>query len=233
MKVLLCFLCFLFFFAGRAQYAFYSASSNIATASPALGYFKHALLSSSARKLFQRNTGIILGWQRGSNTAIEFGGEAHWRKLSLLKPHIIGATANLEYDFSNHIIGYKAGMWMKRGRVNLTYGGNLSYHNNFKKVSRFGIGPAVGFRLMGFHLINGYNFLTKDKGADKGNALPVNSLYMTLRYYFPVQNKFTWDRKTMKKKRERKKERARRKKKRQNSDKKGLRKLFDFSKKEV
>ncbi len=53
-------------------------------------------------------------------------------------------------------------------------------------------------------------------------------MYMTLRYYFPVQNRFTWDRKTMKKKRERKKERAKRKKKRENGDKKGVRKLFNF-----
>lgn len=225
MKVSLCVLFCLFYFGSKAQYASYTAFSNHA---PAADYFKYTSQSYSARKLFQRNTGMILGWQRGSNTAIELGAEAHWRKLSILKPHVIGATANLEYDFSNHVIGYKAGMWMKRGRVNLTYGANVSYYNNFKEGSRFGIGPSVGFRLMGFHLINGYNLLTKDKAAEKEDPVPVNSIYMTLRYYFPVQNKFTWDRKTMKKKRERKKERAKRKKEREKSDKKGLRKLFDF-----
>lgn len=230
MKVLLCVLFFLFYFSCSAQYAYTNTFLNDAPASPTPDYFKYASQSSSAKKLFQHNTGMILGLQRGSNTAIELGGEAHWRKISLLKPHIIGATANLEYDVSNHIIGYKAGIWMKRGRVNLTYGANVSYYNNFKKASRLGIGPSVGFRLMGFHLINGYNLLTKDKAAEKENPLPVNSVYMTLRYYFPVQNKFTWDRKTMKKKRERKKERAKRKKERGNGDKKGLRKLLNFSK---
>src|SRR5688500_18592257 len=60
------------------------------------------------RKLFQRNLGMIAGVQRGKNTAIELGGEAHWRKISLLKPHVFGATANMEYNFSSNVIGYKA-----------------------------------------------------------------------------------------------------------------------------
>ena len=228
MKLSLCVLFFLPYFGSFAQFAFNDAFLTNPPTSLAPSYFRHTSQSFYARKLFQRNSGMILGLQRGANASIELGAEAHWRKLSLLKPHVIGATANLEYDFSNHVIGYKAGMWMKRGRVNLTYGVNVSYYNNFEKGSRFGFGPSVGFRLMGFHLINGYTFLTKDKGVEKESATPVNSLYMSLRYYFPVQNRFTWDRKTMRKKRERKKERARRRKERQNSDKKGLRKLFNF-----
>jgi uncharacterized membrane protein (DUF106 family) len=55
-------------------------------------------------------------------------------------------------------------------------------------------------------------------------------LYITLRYYFPVENKFTWDRKTMKKKKERKREKEKKKKQREeekeNGEKKGLLKLF-------
>ena len=177
------------------------------------------------KKLYQRNHGAILGLQRGAVTAIEIGAEAHWRKLSLTNPTIVGATANLGYNFGHHTIGYQAGMWMKRGRVNLTYGGNLVYYSNFKGLHRYGIGPAVGFRLAGFHLINGYNFLAGDEDLEGANTL-----YITLRYYFPVENKFTWDRKTMKKKKERKRERERKKKLRQeeneNEEKKGLRKLF-------
>ncbi|WP_026260096.1 hypothetical protein [Segetibacter koreensis] len=228
MRVLLSVLFLLLSFSINAQYAFNSTFLNNVTATPDSKYLQYALQSSSARKLYQHNTGMILGVERGLTSAIELGVEAHWRKISLLKPHIIGATANLAYDFSDHVIGYKAGLWMKRGRVNLTYGANVSYYNNFKKGSRFGIGPAVGFRLMGFHLINGYNFLTKYESIEKERALPVNSMYITLRYYFPVQNKFTWDRKTMKKKKERRKERAKRKKERENGDKKGFRKLFSF-----
>ncbi|HVE61118.1 MAG TPA: hypothetical protein VNA26_04820 [Chitinophagaceae bacterium] len=183
--------------------------------------------SFSKRKLFQRNHGAILGLQRGRSTSIELGVEAHWRKIALKKPRITGASLNMEYNFGNHVIGYKAGMWTKRGRVNLTYGGNLVYFNDFKGLHRYGAGPAIGFRLAGFHLINGYNFLAGDKELDK-----VNTLYMTLRYYFPLENKFTWDRKTMKKKERRKKEKSKRKEQREkekmNGEKKGIRKLFDF-----
>lgn len=177
------------------------------------------------RKLFQRNSGAIVGIQRGAATALELGGEAHWRKLSLTNPHIVGASTNLEYNFGDHVLGYKAGMWMKRGRVNLTYGGNVIYFTDFNGLQRYGLGPSVGFRLLGFHLINGYNFLAGDKELDK-----VNTMHMTLRYYFPVQNKFTWDRETLKRKEQKRKERARRKQQSENEkdpeEKKGLRRLF-------
>ncbi len=170
------------------------------------------------RKLFQRNTGVIIGLQRGQNTLIELGGEAQWRKISLLKPYIIGATANMEYNFADHVLGYKAGLWMKRGRINLTYGANAGYFTNFNGGTRFGFGPSVGFRFFGLHLINGYTFLTKDNAGNSIKAgqtvVPVNTLYMSLRYYFPVENKFTWDRKTMKKKKARKKEQAKHRKER-------------------
>ena len=169
----------------------------------------------SRRKLFQRNTGVIIGIQRGKATYIELGGEAHWRKMSLSNPHIIGATTNLEYNFGNNVLGYKGSVWMKRGRINLTYGANASYFTNFGEGSRFGIGPSVGFRLLGFHIINGYNFLTKDKTKTDEPPIEVNTLYMSFRYYFPVKNNFSWDRKTMKKKKERKKERAKRKRQRE------------------
>ena len=175
----------------------------------------------SKKKLFQNNRGAIVGLQRGAVTAIEIGAEGHWRKLSLSNSRIIGATANLGYNFGKHVIGYQAGMWVKHGRVNLTYGGNLIYFSNFKGLSRYGAAPAVGFRLAGFHLINGYNFLAGDKELEGANTL-----YITLRYYFPVENKFTWDRKTMKKKKERRREKERTKKDRQeekeNGEKKSL-----------
>lgn len=181
----------------------------------------------SKKKLYQRNHGVILGLQRGAVTAFEMGVEAHWRKLSLQKPNIVGATANLGYNFGKHVIGYQAGMWTKTGRVNLTYGGNLVYYSNFKGLNRYGLGPSVGFRFAGFHLINGYNFLAGDKELDGANTL-----YMSLRYYFPLENKFTWDRKTMKKKRERRKELEKRKKEREeqreNGEQKGLKKLFNL-----
>ncbi|HEY0059130.1 MAG TPA: hypothetical protein VGB56_08330 [Flavisolibacter sp.] len=187
----------------------------------------HPYSSLPPRKLFQRNHGVIIGLQRGRSTAIELGGEAHWRKLALKKPHIIGATGNMEYNFGDHVIGYKAGVWAKQGRINFTYGANVGYHTNFKGLHRYSLGPAIGFRFAGFHLINGYNFLGGDKELDK-----VNTLHMTMRYYFPLENKFTWDRKTMKKKKQRRKERDRRKEEREKEkegrEKKSLRELLRF-----
>ena len=183
------------------------------------------------RKLFQRNTGIILGWQRGRSTFIEMGVEAHWRKISLLKPHIIGATANMEYNFGNNVLGYKAGAWMKRGRINLTYGANVSYYTNFKSGHRFGFGPSVGFRLLGFHLVNGFNFLTADKSATTETLVPANSLYLTLRYYFPVQNKFVWDRQTRLRKKERQRARGEKKKEKEERRKNGEGGIFRIFKK--
>ena len=181
-------------FVSHAQYAL-----NTAYATPysihSQHYKSYSITKVPAAQLYQRNRGVIVGLQRGNITSIELGGEAHWRKISLRKPNIYGATVNMEYNIGNNVIGYKAGMWMKHGRINLTYGGNVAYYNDFEGHSRYGIGPAVGFRLLGFHLINGYNFLAGDKTFDK-----VNPLYVTLRYYFPVENKFVWDKKGQKKK---------------------------------
>jgi hypothetical protein len=220
-SVILLIFCFPLFL--HAQFSSNSLALPIAYAVPTNA--KQSFFSK--KKLFQHNRGAILGLQRGAATSIELGAEAHWRKLSLLDPNIFGANANLNYNFGHHVIGYNAGMWMKHGRVNLTYGGNLVYYSNFKGLSRYGGGPTVGFRLAGFHLINGYNFLAGDK-----ELTGANSLYISLRYYFPVENKFTWDRKTMKKKKERKKEREKRKKQKEEEKENGERKgLLDWFKK--
>ena len=170
-------------------------------------------------KLFQRNHGMIVGLQRGKYTTIEFGGEIHWRKISLSKPRLFATTANMEYNFSDNVIGYKAGVWFKRGRINLTYGANLVYFTDFDR-SRFGVAPSIGFRLLGFHLVNSYNFLAGDKELDK-----VNTLNIALRYYFPIDNAFNWQKnKDGEKKREKKKkEKAKKKKKREKEKKKKAR----------
>ncbi|MEO7801650.1 MAG: hypothetical protein ABIR81_06610 [Ginsengibacter sp.] len=203
--------------------------------------FSYGNTSTAKRKLFQRNTGMIVGLQKGNSTLIELGGEAHWRKISLLKPHVIGATANMEYNFADHVLGYKAGLWMKRGRINLTYGANAGYFTNFKNGSRFGFGPSVGFRFFGIHMVNGYTFLTKETTSSdtkpEGPLVPVNTLYMSLRYYFPVQNKFSWDRQTMKKKKARKKQREKNKRQRQkqnvHKEPKSVLDIFKSSKKDA
>ena len=205
MKINLCFL--LFLLSGLSLHAQYTLASYSEDVSASVYNEPVIPQRPPYAKLFQRNYGAIIGLQRGKATSFEFGAEAHWRKLSLKKPHITGATANIEYDFSDHVIGYKAGMWMKRGRVNLTYGANLVYFTDFDGKSRYGIGPSVGFRLLGLHLVNGVNFLAGDK------ELKANTLYISLRYYFPIENKFTWDKKTQKNKEREKRQKAKAKEK--------------------
>ena len=122
-------------------------------------------------KLYQRNMGVVLGLQKGAQTFIEFGGEAHWRKISLRKPRITGATVSMEYNFGDHVVGYKAGGWMKQGRINFTYGANLVYFTDFKGLSQYGVNPAIGFRLAGFHLINGFNILAGDSELEGHNRV--------------------------------------------------------------
>lgn len=223
MKPYACIL-FLFFwpFALQAQLA---STAFTHTSLPNYSYEDYST-SPAKRKLYQRNIGAIVGLQRGRSTFIELGGEAHWRKIAIRKPYIYGATANMEYNFGNHIIGYKAGMWMKHGRVNLTYGGNISYYTDFHDNNQFGIGPAVGFRLLGFHFINGYNFLMGDKEV-KGP----NTLYVTLRYYFPIDNKFVWDRKNSDRQKAKRKK-ARAKKEKENEKNKDGKKLLDIFRKD-
>src|SRR5690606_1532747 len=178
----------------------------------------------SPRKLIQKNHGAIIGLQKGMGTSFELGYEAHWRKMSLSNPTIFGATTNMEYDVSNHLLAYRAGMWMKKGRVNLTYGGNLVYVNDLEGQHKYGIAPAIGFRLAGFHFLNSYNLLAGD------DDVKVNTLFVSLRYYFPVDNKFTWDRKTMKRKKQRQKEKDKKKEERakERENKTGVKKLLNI-----
>jgi hypothetical protein len=230
MKILLFILCFISIVAD-AQVAKSSSDAEYDIVDKE-GLINNASSYYRGRKLYQVNSGMIMGLQKGKYTSFELGGEAHWRKISLLKPRIVGATANMEYNFSDNVIGYKAGLWMKRGWINLTYGINASYFTNFKSSNSFGFGPSVGFRLLGFHLINGYNFLLNNSTTSTTTPVQANSIYLSLRYYVPVHNKFTWDRKTMKKKRERKKEREKRKKERQEKRESGESKsFFDIFKK--
>lgn len=172
--------------------------------------YQEAFLFNNHRKLFQRNTGVIIGLQRGKYTSLEVGGEAHWRKISVLKPHIIGATANLSYNPGKNVLGYHGGVWMKRGHINLTYGADINYFTDFNSRQAIAFGPSIGFRLFGLHLVNGFNVVAANRTKNVEAPLPVNTFYMSLRYYLPVKNQFTWDRQTMKKKRARKKARMKR-----------------------
>lgn len=131
----------------------------------------------------KRSFGMIGGIERGNITFLELGVEAHWKKIRLVNARTMAANANMEYNFGNNILGYNAAGWMKHGRVNLTYGVNFIYTTDFENT-RYGMGPQIGFRLLGLHLVNGYNFLLGDEELEN-----VNKFYVGLRYYFPLEKK--------------------------------------------
>lgn len=144
-------------------------------------------------KVTSRGYGALIGIQKGKYGFFELGAEYHWRKIKLKNPTIFSFGGNMEYNFKYNVIGYKLSWWMKKGRINLTYGLNLCYFTNFEE-QRFGGGPAIGFRLLGFHLINGYNFTV---GSPEFTNF--NNLYITLRYYFPLENKIKFKKRKKKK----------------------------------
>ena len=138
-------------------------------------------------KLYQRNYGAQLGFQRGAYNFLEMGFEYHWRTISLTKPRMFSAGGSFGYNFWDNTAEYKAGVWYKWGRVALTYGANLVYATNFTQ-GKLGVAPVVGFRLLGFHLTTGYNaFFNGDTEFKE-----YNRFYVSLRYYFPIDNTFKW-----------------------------------------
>jgi hypothetical protein len=231
MKYYFClFFLFLGFSSLQAQYAYNSKSGtrfgagalNLPRTDNTVG-FDITKAQAGTVKLFQRNYGVILGLQRGKSTFFEFGSEIHWRKVKLNNPRLVAATANVAYNPGSNVLGYQAGFWTKRGRIALTLGANAGYYTDFAKGSFFA-GPAVGFRLLGFHLTTGYNYLfdkgTSDVAGEKSLADKVNNFHIGLRYYFPLDNKFSWgkkdnkdDKDKEKSKKKKRKEKAKKKKK--------------------
>ncbi len=127
--------------------------------------------------------GLIGGVERGKFTFLELGIEQHWKKFKLKRAPTFAINANMEYNFGYNVLGYNAGAWLKIGRVNLTYGFTLNYITDFTRT-RYGLGPQIGFRLLGFHLVNGYNFLFGNKDLQN-----INKFYVGLRYFFPIRSR--------------------------------------------
>lgn len=133
-------------------------------------------------KIISNSYGPIIGLQRGKYTFVEIGAEYHWRKIRLRNPKIYSVGGNFEYNFGHNLLGYKLGFWTKQNRVDLTYGANIMYLTDFVH-GKVGISPTLGFRLIGFHIITGYNFTLGNE------ALQYNTLHIALRYFIPSENK--------------------------------------------
>lgn len=142
-------------------------------------------LKSPQFKIKTRKFGALLGVQRGKYTMFELGAEKQWKKVKLTHPPTIAVNGLLHYNIKNNVLGYKAGVWSKTGRIALSWGVELAYVTDFDQ-HRFGGGPQIGFKLLGFHLVNGYNFMTKAEGFDT-----FNPIYISLRYFFINKRKFS------------------------------------------
>ncbi|MGB0933459.1 MAG: hypothetical protein ACPGU5_04205 [Lishizhenia sp.] len=143
-----------------------------------------------------RKVGPYLGIQQSRYFAAEFGAEMQFKEIKLIKPKIHAINMGFDYNFSlkEPVLSYALGYWFKQGRVNLTYGANLVLKSNFDE-NRFGGGPVIGFKLLGFHLQTGYHFLTAAESLKK-----VNQLFISLRYSIVNTRDYTWRKRDSKKK---------------------------------
>jgi hypothetical protein len=125
--------------------------------------------------------GPYIGLQRGAYTSIEFGAEYQLKKMAWIKPTTHAAHFGFNYNLYHNVLGYDMGYWMKKGRLNLTYGANLIYRTDYSR-STLGFTPLIGFKFSQLHLQTGYNFLTTSTPPKA-----VNGFFISLRFVF-IQN---------------------------------------------
>lgn len=130
----------------------------------------------SGLKIKQQKMGPYVGINQGKFMNLELGAERQWKRIKLIKPRVHTWHTGFDYNFKQRVLGYSLGYWYKQGRINLTYGGSIVYRTNFTE-NRFGIAPAVGFKLFGFHLQTGYNFYTRAANFDN-----LNTFFISLRF---------------------------------------------------
>ncbi len=140
-------------------------------------------------KISSTKTGMIIGLQKGKYTGFELGMERQWKEIKLKSPFTMAATFNMEYQFGANVIGFKGGPWMKFGRMDFTYGANATFLSDFED-NRFGVSPALGFKLLGFHAIASYNFVF---GPERFSEY--NKMHVSLRYYISKSRKINWNKK--------------------------------------
>ena len=134
-------------------------------------------------KLYQSSRGILLGYERGRMDMLQVGYHYNWKKIRLKEPVIRATEAYLEYAPFNNVLAAKAEYWQRHGRLKFTYGGHLGYYTDFDAGS-LGIGPSVGFRLLGVHGQLGYNLLSN-------RAVDANRLYLRLSLFIPQHTKLS------------------------------------------
>lgn len=137
-------------------------------------------------------TGLVIGAQKGQYFGVELGMERQWKEIKLKKPFTWAIAANGEYHFGSNNIGFKAGPWFKWGRADFTYGANFTLLSDFTNY-RIGVSPAIGFKLIGFHLLASYNLL-----GGSSSFTDYNKLHLSLRFFLSKDRQFKWEKKDKK-----------------------------------
>lgn len=130
-------------------------------------------------KLFDislKKTGPYFSLQRGRYTVPEIGVERQWKQIKIKTAKTHSFHMGFNYNFKYNVLGYDIGYWIKPSRIGLTYGLNLVMRTDFDET-RVGFAPVIGYKLFGFHLQTGYNFLTRPIDFTQ-----TNTFFISLRF---------------------------------------------------
>ncbi|MGZ5303623.1 MAG: hypothetical protein ACXWDO_05895, partial [Bacteroidia bacterium] len=114
-------------------------------------------------KVVTNSYGIALGASQGNFTTIEAGFEKYWGRIRLSKPRTTAVSLMASINPFNDIGGITSHVWTRNSRFGLTYGVAGGYYSDFDSMSKVAVGPALGYRMLGIHLVLGYNLLLGDK----------------------------------------------------------------------
>ncbi|MEY4604315.1 MAG: hypothetical protein RIT43_1607 [Bacteroidota bacterium] len=125
--------------------------------------------------------GPYFGVQRGKYWVGEIGGEVQWKKIQLKKSQTHAAHTGVNYNFIHNVLGYDLGYWIKPSRIGLTYGANLIFRTDFNRTGA-GFAPCLGYKIFGFHLQAGYQFLTRSVSFDGANTFFIGLRFVAINH---------------------------------------------------
>jgi len=119
--------------------------------------------------------GPYLGIQRGKYNSLELGYEVQKKAVKLIKPRTIAANVGIDYNLTQNIVGFSAGVWYKHSRIDFTYGGSINVKTDFDHY-KIGVTPLIGYKISLAHLQLGYTLYS-------AKSLPqeTNTLFISLR----------------------------------------------------
>ncbi len=141
-----------------------------------LSFFAVSQRERSLPELKVWKAGPYFGVQRGAYWVGEAGGEFQWKTIKLRKSMTQGIHTGANYNFSQNVLGYDLGYWIKPSRIGFTYGTNLIMRTDFT-TTRGGIAPFIGYKIYGFHIQTGYQFFKNSQSFDG-----VNTFFLSLRF---------------------------------------------------